>query len=66
MNMADFFFGWLCVYIFALENAKLKHECKISSSARKNPNLVNQTIEIRKMNSTPSVKFPLKIGAFCP
>ena len=30
-----------------------------------NKNLANQTIEIRKMNSTPSEKFPLKIGAFC-
>ncbi len=31
-----------------------------------NKNLVNQTIEIYKTNSTLSAKFPLKIGAFCP
>ena len=31
-----------------------------------NKNLANQTIEISKTNSTPSAKFPLKIGAFCP
>ncbi len=31
-----------------------------------NKNLANQTIEICKMNSTPSAKFSLKNSAFCP
>ncbi len=31
-----------------------------------NTNLANQTIEIYKTNSTPSAKFPLKIGTFYP
>ncbi len=61
-----FFFGWLCIYIHTLESANLKHECKISSSAHKNPNFANQPIEICKTNSTPSAKFPLNFGAFCP